>query len=149
MTFFNVQICLHINYIIYIHLYMLLIVYGTIISCEIICNFVLGVVHVPFKLSMKTFIKIQQSIDVLVNSEKRKSENVMSMGNHFILQNSNPPPIPTQGRLIRNGIHYNTNARSNHIDLAQSLCERMPWHQGITLLEPREPDEVWGVMPKH
>lgn len=46
---------------------MLLIVYGTIISCEIICNFVLGVVHVPFKLSMKTFIKIQQSIDVLVN----------------------------------------------------------------------------------
>ncbi len=48
---------------------MLLIVYGTIISCEIICDFVLvlGVVHVPFKLPMKTFIKIQQSIDVLVN----------------------------------------------------------------------------------
>jgi hypothetical protein len=48
---------------------MLLIVYGTIISCEIICNFVLvlGVVHVPFKLPMKIFTKIQQSIEVLGN----------------------------------------------------------------------------------
>ncbi len=53
---------------------------------------------------------------------KNKHNNIM--GNHFILQNSNTRP--PKGQLIRNGIHYDTNARSNHIDLPQSLCERMP-----------------------